>query len=118
MFGALRFFFSSRRRHTRWPRDWSSDVCSSDLLHLRIWFDDGIHGFEQLSPDQPVVPTAYAQRAAAAEIATTALEASTVAVGSIGAAQLDSDFEANLAKLDGDVVFSGAVTAGSFVGDE
>src|SRR5207253_5962185 len=24
----------SRRRHTRWPRDWSSDVCSSDL-HLR-----------------------------------------------------------------------------------
>src|SRR5690625_7956758 len=28
------FFFSSRRRHTRWPRDWSSDVCSSDLLIL------------------------------------------------------------------------------------
>src|SRR6266508_4815242 len=27
----LRFFFSSRSRHTRWPRDWSSDVCSSDL---------------------------------------------------------------------------------------
>src|SRR5690625_6226669 len=25
-------FFTSRRRHTRWPRDWSSDVCSSDLL--------------------------------------------------------------------------------------
>src|SRR5207253_2445233 len=24
--------FSSRRRHTRWPRDWSSDVCSSDLI--------------------------------------------------------------------------------------
>src|SRR5689334_25389389 len=30
------FFFSSRRRHTRWNCDWSSDVCSSDLgsLHL------------------------------------------------------------------------------------
>src|SRR5439155_3319318 len=27
-------FFSSRRRHTRWPRDWSSDVCSSDLLRV------------------------------------------------------------------------------------
>src|SRR5690606_40295187 len=27
------FFFSSRRRHTRFSRDWSSDVCSSDL-HL------------------------------------------------------------------------------------
>src|SRR5690625_3100331 len=29
---SLCFFFSSRRRHTRWPRDWSSDVCSSDLV--------------------------------------------------------------------------------------
>src|SRR5437870_5922608 len=29
------FFFSSRRRHTRWPRDWSSDVCSSDLGKLK-----------------------------------------------------------------------------------
>src|SRR5690606_40076290 len=29
------FFFSSRRRHTRFSRDWSSDVCSSDLIiHL------------------------------------------------------------------------------------
>src|SRR5450755_3431108 len=28
---ALFFFFSSRRRHTRWTGDWSSDVCSSDL---------------------------------------------------------------------------------------
>src|SRR3712207_9574629 len=27
----LFFFFSSRRRHTRYWRDWSSDVCSSDL---------------------------------------------------------------------------------------
>src|SRR3989442_11764070 len=26
------FFFSSRRRHTRCGRDWSSDVCSSDLV--------------------------------------------------------------------------------------
>src|SRR5690606_39827865 len=26
------FFFSSRRRHTRFSRDWSSDVCSSDLF--------------------------------------------------------------------------------------
>src|SRR5438874_12043250 len=28
----LRFFFSSRRRHTSSLRDWSSDVCSSDLM--------------------------------------------------------------------------------------
>src|SRR5690349_23746393 len=29
------FFFSSRRRHTRSLRDWSSDVCSSDLVEHR-----------------------------------------------------------------------------------
>src|SRR2546427_11826826 len=29
------FFFSSRRRHTRFDCDWSSDVCSSDLIPLR-----------------------------------------------------------------------------------
>src|SRR5215203_5038519 len=29
------FFFSSRRRHTRYWRDWSSDVCSSDLAFIR-----------------------------------------------------------------------------------
>src|SRR6478672_1455432 len=29
------FFFSSRRRHTRSDRDWSSDVCSSDLLRRK-----------------------------------------------------------------------------------
>src|SRR5437870_12824548 len=32
------FFFSSRRRHTIWPRDWSSDVCSSDLT---VWLLKG-----------------------------------------------------------------------------
>src|SRR2546429_7337939 len=32
MLAAYCFFFSSRRRHTRCSRDWSSDVCSSDLL--------------------------------------------------------------------------------------
>src|SRR5439155_15238627 len=41
---SLFFFFSSRRRHTRWPRDWSSDVCSSDL-----------------SPKNPLVPVTLLQ---------------------------------------------------------
>src|SRR5207249_8347745 len=34
------FFFSSRRRHTRSKRDWSSDVCSSDLKTLEALPDD------------------------------------------------------------------------------
>ncbi len=33
-------------------------------LYLRVWFDDGTHGFERLAPDQRVVPAAYAQLAA------------------------------------------------------
>src|SRR5207249_7009111 len=40
------FFFSSRRRHTRSKRDWSSDVCSSDLpaqaSHLKV-----LHAFDE-----------------------------------------------------------------------
>src|SRR2546421_767635 len=36
----INFFFSSRRRHTRSDRDWSSDVCSSDQLQSQA--EDGI----------------------------------------------------------------------------
>src|SRR5436309_13317655 len=40
------FFFSSRRRHTRFSRDWSSDVCSSDLDAIVPWlvvqFPEGV----------------------------------------------------------------------------
>src|SRR5207245_3207321 len=39
------FFFSSRRRHTRCYRDWSSDVCSSDLQRPRAdWTKFGLGG--------------------------------------------------------------------------
>src|SRR3712207_8002096 len=44
IFCSLFFFFSSRRRHTRYWRDWSSDVCSSDLVmgvidDVNAWID-------------------------------------------------------------------------------
>src|SRR2546429_6048944 len=45
------FFFSSRRRHTRCSRDWSSDVCSSDLFrgtaipHQALLFEDAEKAF-------------------------------------------------------------------------
>src|SRR2546430_2805344 len=43
--GAMHFFFfSSRRRHTRFDCDWSSDVCSSDLVDLTIEAGAGIGG--------------------------------------------------------------------------
>src|SRR5258707_12780192 len=59
----LLFFFSSRRRHTRYWRDWSSDVCSSDLV-IQAWYDalnDAQTAFRLLltstsSPDWKRVP--------------------------------------------------------------
>src|SRR3989449_5092736 len=66
------FFFSSRRRHTRCSRDWSSDVCSSDLdtviepaemeetdnaARLRVIFESavtrGLEGIMAKRPDSP-----------------------------------------------------------------
>src|SRR5690606_24437120 len=44
----IAFFFSSRRRHTRFSRDWSSDVCSSDLPAAQ--FAEGLAGF-QVGPE-------------------------------------------------------------------
>src|SRR5436309_10340654 len=42
------FFFSSRRRHTRFSRDWSSDVCSSDLAGGHAGLHAAAHrGIEQ-----------------------------------------------------------------------
>src|SRR3712207_9304673 len=48
------FFFSSRRRHTRYWRDWSSDVCSSDLYSTFLRTpDDGERAIScfHLTPD-------------------------------------------------------------------
>src|SRR6266536_5730545 len=57
------FFFSSRRRHTRSTRDWSSDVCSSDLApEGRDRFPDGVT-LVDLTPvrDPDLVPGAIAR---------------------------------------------------------
>src|SRR5690606_40466943 len=57
------FFFSSRRRHTRFSRDWSSDVCSSDLAEKLVaavadlQVGDGLKPGVTLGPliDEPAV---------------------------------------------------------------
>src|SRR5260370_37425548 len=53
------FFFSSRRRHTRFKCDWSSDVCSSDLVNF--------HPDRRLFmlPQKPYVPFGTLRRAVA-----------------------------------------------------
>src|SRR5579885_2609846 len=47
------FFFSSRRRHTRSKRDWSSDVCSSDLGTM-FWLE-----LSQILTYVPLTPLVY-----------------------------------------------------------
>src|SRR6266699_4493625 len=44
------FFFSSRRRHTRCGRDWSSDVCSSDLKKSDVTYQQ---------PDQEILMASH-----------------------------------------------------------
>src|SRR5258707_6202991 len=51
------FLYSSRGRHTRYWRDWSSDVCSSDLLQRRavVLVADGLPAVFQADDAQPAV---------------------------------------------------------------
>src|SRR2546430_2965749 len=44
------FFFSSRRRHTRFDCDWSSDVCSSDLASAGLAAPTSCHHLEFVEP--------------------------------------------------------------------
>src|SRR2546429_6030817 len=49
------FFFSSRRRHTRCSRDWSSDVCSSDLVFVDKILNPGSDGPSGHDCDSPSI---------------------------------------------------------------
>ena len=65
------FFFSSRRRHTRLRRDWSSDVCSSDLQKLVVLIMIPVESIPQtygfLDPSVDLI-TSYGQGWASAVI--------------------------------------------------
>src|SRR5256886_15928704 len=52
------FFFSSRRRHTRFDCDWSSDVCSSDLVGRNLLPSEGQPGIYvgMIQTDAPINP--------------------------------------------------------------
>src|SRR3712207_6166774 len=69
------FFFSSRRRHTRYWRDWSSDVCSSDLYFRTIavvllvwWLVSVLLGRPYLLPGPVAVGTEALELAASGEL--------------------------------------------------
>src|SRR2546430_14705450 len=56
------FFFSSRRRHTRFDCDWSSDVCSSDLGVLRLVQDKEVPVYAAASVARVIEEIAEAKR--------------------------------------------------------
>src|SRR3989449_5526276 len=72
MFFYFFFFFSSRRRHTRCSRDWSSDVCSSDLTPV-VAYEEG--------PTAGMPPTAIGS--------TAAVSASTPPAGAVAGTEVD-----------------------------
>lgn len=84
----------------------SPSVVNNSNVILRVWFNDGVNGFQQLSPDQPLSSVAYAQLAAVA---------SNVPNGAITSAQLASNAvtTANIAPgaVTTAAIANGAVTA-------
>src|SRR6476620_5908589 len=78
------FFFSSRRRHTRYWRDWSSDVCSSDLAEIERIRSDLLNDAAR-AVDVTPVPWTVLER----QIATLWADALDIAVDDIGR---DDDF--------------------------
>src|SRR5262249_61505858 len=68
----VRFFFSSRRRHTRLVSDWSSDVCSSDLVRTAAASGTRLSGpaaFEAVAPLPTAAISLGQARAAAGRVA-------------------------------------------------
>src|SRR5690606_40110929 len=57
-FSLFIFFFSSRRRHTRFSRDWSSDVCSSDL-HVEATLSSSVTANIEATPAATFDLTAF-----------------------------------------------------------
>src|SRR5690606_41121480 len=59
--GCVPFFFSSRRRHTRFSRDWSSDVCSSDLFLLGVSLVFPIMFIQYVIDVEGILPSSFLQ---------------------------------------------------------
>ena len=97
-----------------------STVFDSDNVVLRVWFDDGTNGVQQLSPDQPVTSAAYAFHALKADSATTATTATsaTTVTGTLDASQITTGTLDN-ARLDTSalVLPTGAMMLGATADD-
>lgn len=68
-----------------------ADAFAHADVRLRVWFDDGVSGFQQLAPDQRIASVAYAQQAQVA---------ATVAAGSITTDRLEPALQTTVGKVD------------------
>src|SRR5690625_1930250 len=117
----LIFFFSSRRRHTRWPRHWSSDVCSSDLS---VRFDlTGPRIYHNLMPFLIVGGGATFDLSSSAPIESEIAPEARFGFGTRFAGQIGAGIEGHASKrvalrLDASDVFWKLRTPQAFVGEE
>jgi hypothetical protein len=66
-----------------------ASVFNSGDVHLRVWFDDGAHGFQHLTPDQRIAAVGYAIMAA--NVPDGAITSAKISAGAVGSAQLASE---------------------------
>src|SRR5205809_5702131 len=91
------FFFSSRRRHTRCSRDWSSDVCSSDLFYKSVGCDQCNHtgykgriGIYEVMRVNDKLRRAIAARSSEAQVRDIAAASGMITLGEDGLAKVKS----------------------------
>ena len=93
----------------------SATVFNNADVRLRIWFDDGTHGSEQLGPDQRIAAVGYA--VIAGNVPDGAITSAKIANGSVGSPQL-ANGSVTSAKIDTTTVqrrVAGAAPAGQFI---
>ena len=66
-----------------------SGVFANADIRLRVWFNDGTHGFQQLTPDQRIAAVGYALMAA--NVDDGAITSAKLAAGAVGGPELDVD---------------------------
>src|SRR3712207_4584450 len=117
------FFFSSRRRHTRYWRDWSSDVCSSDLVQRRVLVAGRrLHRRDDLARDAQLREVAEARLAVAAVVADRLVEPDQALLDEVVRVAADQEvrrrLQADEAVVAADDAVVGVALAGLREGDE
>lgn len=93
-----------------------TSIFSNSDVRLRVWFDDGVNGFQLLAPDQRIVSVGYAMTADAAQTAMTANMANSATTA--GTAMAVADGAITSAKLASGAVTSTAIASGAIGCDQ